>query len=275
VEINIPAPSGAPWILELSCYRVTWNGSPAVQWIGRDVTDRRAQRGEVVAQGPQLPLGLVAPAAEGLRHPAAQIEVAARHALDHPDRPWREQRDALEQIQELGDRVRCISEDLLFLVRLTDGSLDIRRAETQVGNVLAGLVPRLQRRARGSGGDVMVVHADESATLFTDARLLSHALRRFADRSLDTAGATVTITAAQDGDCVRLVLIDSAHALEPEVLSMLVAPDSLRRLAEGDHVAAGWLSLLLAVHLFRAIGGHVEIQSSPGMGTRTSLTLLS
>ncbi len=171
--------------------------------------------------------------------------------------------------------MRSQSEDLLYLSRIIDGSLDIRRTETTVGGILAGVLPRLQQRARRDGSEILTVQVDEDAPIFSDARLLMHALRRFVDRALIVEGTTVTVTATVEGDCVRFTFIDSAPALAPERLTNILGGGSLLDVAHAESEDLADLPTMLAVRLFRALGGHVEIASTDGMGTRAVLTLLS
>ncbi len=272
-ELTLPSATGQAWVVELVSNTVSWHGRPALLWIGHDVSHRRTAPKRAPG-GVQLPASVVISLAETLRHPAAQIEVAAGHCLTSPDRPWHEQRERLEQIQELGDRVRATSEDLLYLTRIADGSLDIRRTETTVGRLLAGVLPRLQRRARSNNSELMVVQVDEEAPLFSDARLLMRSLRGFLERALDTEGATVTLTVTTEGDCVRFVIIDSSPGGDTSVLDQVLAPDGVARASTGEFPGMEHLPLMLSVHLTRALGGQVEVQSSPGFGSQVTITLL-
>lgn len=272
-ELTIPSKSGNAWVVEFVSNTIAWHGKPALLWIGRDVSHRRSVP-RADSGGVRLPSALVTPLVEELRHPATGIEAAARACLNAPDRPWHEQRERLEQIQELGDRVRAASEDLLYLARIADGTLDIRRTETTVGRLLAGLLPRLQRRARSARSELMVVQADEQASLFSDVRLLMRALRGFLERPLDCEGATVTLTVRAEGDCVRFVIIDSGSAQEGELLKHILDPRGIAKASSGEFPGMEHLPMMLSVHLFRAIGGHVEVQSSPGLGSQVTLTLV-
>jgi signal transduction histidine kinase len=273
-ELTIPSPDGDAWVVEFVSNTISWHGRPALFWIGRDVTHRRTAPRQPAAGGVRLPATVVTPLAEQLRHPAARIELAARQCLDSPDRPWHEQRDRLEQIQELGDQVRVVSEDLLYLTRIADGTLDIRRTETTVGRLLAGILPRLQRRARSAGSELMVVQVDEEADVFSDARLLMRSLRGFLDRALDKTGTTVTLTVTVDGDSIRFVIIDTSPD-DDRALESLLDPDSVMRTSSGEFATGVQnLPIMLSVHLFRALGGHIEVQASPGLGSQITLTLL-
>lgn len=272
-ELTIPSTTGQAWVVEMVSNTVSWHGRAALLWIGRDVSHRRTAPKRAPG-GVQLPASVVISLAETLRHPAAQIEVAAGHCLASPDRPWHEQRERLEQIQELGDRVRATSEDLLYLTRIADGSLDIRRTETTVGRLLAGVLPRLHRRARSNNSELMVVQVDEEAPLFSDVRLLMRALRGFLERALDTEGATVTLTVTVEGDCVRFVIIDSSPGGDTSILDKVLDPEGVTRASTGEFPGLDHLPLMLSVHLARAVGGQVEVQSSPGFGSQVTLTLL-
>lgn len=274
VELTIPSAAGTPWVLLMNSTKISWHGRPAMQWVGRDVTDRRAAA-PARAESVSLPLSAVTPTTEALRHPAAQIELLARHCLDRRDAPWHEMRSRLEQIQALGDQVRSAAENLLYTARVADGTLDIRRTETTVGMVLGAVLPRLQARARAQDTEIHTVQIDEDAPLFVDARLLMHALRQFILRAVDAGGNTVTITATQEGDCVRFVIIDVGATMSTEAVGRILAEDTLSLISSVDAADVADLPLALAAHLFRVLGGHIELQSSQGMGTRVSLTLLS
>ncbi len=274
LELTIPSAAGTPWVLLMNCTKITWHGRPAMQWVGRDVTDRRASA-TPARDRVSLPLSAVTPTAEALRHPAAQIELLTRHCLERPDRPWHETRSRLEQIQALGDQIRSAAENLQYMARVADGTLDIRRTETNVGMVLGALLPRLQARARAQKTEIHTVHVEEDASLFVDARLLMHALRQFLIRAVDAGGSTVTLTATQEGDCVCFVIIDVGATMSAAALARVEGEDTLGLLAQGGDADLQDLPLVLAAHLFRLLGGHIEVQSSPGMGTRATLTLRS
>jgi|GEM_PF-4113854 len=286
IELTIPSPTGQAWVLDCAANTISWHNKPALQWIGRDVTDRRASAAPAppppdltesqvallpVGGGARIPVEVVSPLAEELRHPAAQIERVVRHILANPDWPWRETRARLKQIQAQADHLRSGSEDLLYLSLLMSGTLDIRRSETTVGNLLGAVLPSLQRVARTRGSDLQAVQVDEDASLYTDARLVAHGLRRFLERPLSQADTTVTLTVAMAGDCIEFTLIDNAPALETAVLERILDEDAIYDLGAAD--ADGSLPLLLSAHLFRSLGGHLTVQSSQGMGTRVALTL--
>jgi len=277
VELTFPAPSGNAWVVHCVCSTISWLGKDSLLWIGRDVTDRRSEGTTAVATGISLPSSVVTPVAESLRAPAGRIELLARNVAERIDRPWHENRADLEEIQVLGDEVRSASEDLLYLTRIADGTLDIRRTETTVGRILGGILPRLQRIARAHDSEILSVHIDDEAPLFTDARLLMRALRGFIERPFASDGVTVTLTATLSGDSVRFVLIDSAAVEDAAVLEQILQPDSVTKASSGEFIlpTIEHLPTMLSVHLFRALGGHVELQSSPGMGSQLTLTLLS
>ncbi len=277
MELTFPAPSGNAWVVHCVCSTISWHGKDALLWIGRDVTDRRSEGTVAVTTGVTLPSSVVTPVAESLRSPAGRIELLARNVVERPDRPWHEHRTDLEEIQMMGDEIRAASEDLLYLTRITDGTLDIRRTETTVGRILAGVLPRVQRIARAHESEILTVQVDEEAPLFTDARLLMRALRGFVGRALLQDGVTVTLTATQDGDCVRFMMIDSAPVNDASILEQVLQPEAIAKASSGEFTLPKieHLPTMLSVHLFRALGGHVEVQSSPGVGTQVTLTLLS
>ena len=271
VELWLPSPAGFQWQLHMSSAEVVFHGTPAIEWVGQDVTARGASTA-AAADSTALPVDRISSVAESLRHPASQIELIARYSLNHPDLPWRDRRERLEQIQELGDRIRTVSEDLLYLTQLMAGTVDIQRTETTVGKLLGSILPRVQRRAMAQGSEILSVHVQEEASLYTDARLLIHALRRFLDRALDTGSKTITLMAYRDGDCIRAIIIDAGPGMSADRVDRLVGAQAADSLSNAS-ASPQELPLTLAVQLLAQVGGHVEIDSS-AMGTRVTMTLL-
>ncbi|MEM9610013.1 MAG: HAMP domain-containing sensor histidine kinase [Actinomycetota bacterium] len=90
------------------------------------------------------------------------------------------------------------------------------------------------------------------------------------------AGTPVLLRVAEDGDRVRLAVVDRGPGMEPEVAATVLAPfvrgDAAR--SRASHDGSG-LGLAITDRIARQHHGEVEVQSALGVGTTVILTLPS
>jgi signal transduction histidine kinase len=92
-------------------------------------------------------------------------------------------------------------------------------------------------------------------------------------RAIEAGPGVVTVTGIWREGSVRFEVIDAGAALPPQCVEALRS-NSVRALSEELAESPAELSLHLAVRAFRTLGGHVEIDSSPGLGTRVAITFV-
>ncbi len=132
---------------------------------------------------------------------------------------------------------------------------------------------------RSLGGDVHIALdlAGDLAPVFVDPNELQLALLNLSVNARDAMplGGTITIRAENGadgdaaGDCVRISVIDVGEGMTPEVQARVFEPFfTTKDIGKGSGLG------LAQVHGFaRQSGGHVEIESAPGKGTRVTLVL--
>jgi len=101
--------------------------------------------------------------------------------------------------------------------------------------------------------------------------LVSQALRRLVDNAWQAGASTVRLGAECVDDAVRFAVRDDGRGMSAEVRSQVGEPFFTTRQAEGGR----GLGLFFVRSLAHQLGGHLDIESTPGAGSSVSLVLPS
>jgi signal transduction histidine kinase len=241
----------------------------------------------------------IADASHELRTPITLMRANAEVLLRHRDRLPPEDAEVLDDIVAETDHMGRLATDLLTLARLDSGRLELEREVVDLGELAGTLARRVAALAEakgialtletipaaGSGGALALADAEyaqqaalvlvENAVKYTP-RGGSVALRVRAG----AAGRPRNRRAGKDGNGHRAV--PGSVSLVVEDTGPGIAPEHLRRLGERFYRADAsrnratggtGLGLAIAFRIARAHGGAVHFESTPGKGTRATLSL--
>jgi signal transduction histidine kinase len=129
----------------------------------------------------------------------------------------------------------------------------------------------LARRTRVKTVDVRRSVDERSAPIQADPRALLQVLTNLLFNAVDAVeeGGRVDIVYEGDSDHVCFRVSDNGKGMTPEELSVVKEPFFTTKPA-GQGTGLG---LTVCINLVEAHGGHLEIDSSPGEGTRVSVHL--
>jgi signal transduction histidine kinase len=214
-------------------------------------------------------LALVGQMAAGLAHeiknPLAGMKGAIRVLREGWQTiPAQERTDVLREIERQVDRLNRNVEDLLAFSRPSRPSL-------QPGN-LHDVVDRV-RRALASDPDagavaIRSVLIEDARGLF-DAHLVEQALLNLAQNALQALGGrgTLTLRTRRTADLLTLEVEDDGPGMTPEVRRRALEPFFTTR-----NRGTG-LGLPIVRRIAESHGGHFELDSEPGRGTRARILL--
>jgi signal transduction histidine kinase len=165
-------------------------------------------------------------------------------------------------------------EQLLFLARGDNDAMPLNMEETDLG----ALVSEVAREA------VMLDQSHEfsssagnGAVVVGDAQLIKQAIRIFVDNSMKytPAGESIFVSAAREGDTVKVVVQDHGVGIPAEDLPYVFdrffrSDDSRARKTGGTG-----LGLSIAKWIIDRHGGTVEVLSRKDLGTRVTISLKS
>lgn len=211
-------------------------------------------------------------ASHQLRTPLAgllsHVEVVRRRR-----RPAEEYEQALDQVHREATRLRQIVESLLFLARTE------AEAEPPAGEPvdLAAWVPERLRAwsAHPRASDLRLGPTDAPVWVSAHPPLLAQALENLVDNALkySESGTPVTVTCWREAGLSALAVEDRGCGLSREEVASAFEPFYRAPRARQLGRAGVGLGLSIVQRIVAASGGTIDVESSPGRGTRFVIRL--
>lgn len=227
---------------------------------------------EVLRRTDQLKSALLDAVSHDLRTPLASI-LAASGSLRQRDIEWSEAQRAefVDAIDGEARRLDRLVGDLLDLSRIEAGVLSPRKGWYDVGALCDDVTGRL--RPVTAAHRVRVHVPEDLPPVLLDYveidQVLSNLIENAAKYS--PAGTDIDVSAAVDGDSVRIEVADRGPGIPPGEARSLFAP--FRRLRRDLRSTGTGLGLAIARRLVEAHGGRIGVEPRPGGGSRFVFTL--
>lgn len=219
----------------------------------------------------------MADAAHELRTPITVIRNRAGVALQQPRAPS-EYEAALQGIEAETQRLGRIVEQLLTLARADSGELPLERRRTFLDDITSDAAEAARAVAESRGVDLRVEEFEE-AVVDGDAEYLRQLVMILLDNAIKftPAGGVVRVHVGSAGGRASLVVEDTGIGIEaadlPHVFERFYRADAARTRQDSSPRSGGaGLGLAIARWIAEAHGAAINLQSSPGTGTRASVT---
>jgi two-component system heavy metal sensor histidine kinase CusS len=211
--------------------------------------------------------------AHELRTPVNNVRGEAEVALARP-RSVDEYREALGSCLEESVRLSELIESLLFLARSESPGDHLNRKRQDIGALLSAV--REYYEAAASESEVSLrLHCEKEVAGDVDGPLLQRALGNLVSNALahTSAGGTVSLSAAQQLQQLRIEVRDTGNGISPESLPKVFerfyrADPARARLSGGTGLGLSIMRQIVFLH-----GGDVKIESEVGIGTTVTLIL--
>ncbi len=176
-------------------------------------------------------------------------------------------------IERNAERLHSLVEDLLDLSRIESREYRVTLEPVDLRALIGQVLGLFRERAEKKRMDL---RNDVSGAIATaDRRALEHVVTNLIDNAVKYCGpgSRLVITAEQTGEGVRLDFRDNGPGIEEKHLPRLF--ERFYRVDPGRSRELGGTGLGLSIvkHLVEAMGGRVAVESTPGSGTRFSVTL--
>jgi signal transduction histidine kinase len=185
-----------------------------------------------------------------------------------------ESRDLLDTMQANGMRLLKLINDLLDLVRLESGQMQVKRDVVAIDSYLLGLVQSARQVAQDKRVRIET-HIDGLDKLITDRDKLEKISLNLLFNAIKftPGGGSVKLTARRDSNFWTLEVADTGMGITPENL-----PNVFRRFWQADTSAqrkyqGAGIGLALVKELVEVQGGSVSVQSEVGRGTTMTARL--
>jgi signal transduction histidine kinase len=191
-------------------------------------------------------------------------------------------RESVEQILSAGRHLVGLVDEILDISRIEAGELDLRvesvAVSDVVGEVLAMIDPLAQARglvvrdltaadddgpAEGGAG---LVQADRERLRQVLVNLVANAVK------YNREGGVLTVALSRTPDAARIAVTDTGPGMTSDQVERLFTP--FERLdAATSGISGSGLGLVVALQLVEAMGGQIEVDSRPGVGSTFTVAL--
>ena len=233
------------------------------------LSDRFRRMVAKLAEGEQLKRSFLMSVSHELRTPLTAIrghvEALREGIVSEPEQV----RSSLDVIASEADRLERLVGDVLDLAKLQAHRFTVRQEEVDLGRVLDHAYNAFAEEARRREIDYRLEGVPEPPVIFSDgdrvlqviSNLLSNAFRWTPD------GGRIDLELAADNGTVRVDVADSGPGITAGQRSRIFEP-----FISNDVNGTG-LGLPIARELAIALGGRIELSSTPGSGSRFRLVL--
>lgn len=186
---------------------------------------------------------------------------------DPDDPPSDGQRQRLQLVLESGQHLLAMISDLLDLTRAEMGQIALRLVPTPVAP-LVGECCAMVEPARARAGLSIEPVVDATLLVLGDAARLRQVLLNLLDNAIkyNRPGGAVRLRAVRDGDLASIEVEDDGIGIAAGELPLLFDPfwrsPAARRVGEGSGIG-----LAVTQSLVHAMGGRIEVDSTPGRGS--------
>lgn len=220
----------------------------------------------------------MADASHELRTPVSIAHAASQIALDVPNRPEQDYREALAIVDGQMQRMSRTVRDMFLLARADSGFAPLELTKFYLDELLAGSI-RAARILAGAQGITLVCSASEEAPYCGDETLLQQAVMILLDNAIrfSSPGGTVTVSLIRQANSQWAITVKDAGPgvavdQQERIFERFYRGDASRARAGDTHAGAG-LGLPIARWIAQAHGGSLNLVSSGPDGSTFLLIL--
>lgn len=179
--------------------------------------------------------------------------------------------ESITAIKDEAANMKDLVEELLFLARGDNNTIQLQLESFNLGALAAEVIHETEMIDSTHHFDARLLDSQVKA----DRSLIKQALRILVDNAIKytNAGGHITVTVESAGDFVKLSVTDDGIGISPEIVPQIF--DRFYRADESRTRATGGagLGLSIAKWISTRHGGHMEVLSREGIGTKVMLAL--
>jgi two-component system OmpR family sensor kinase len=211
----------------------------------------------------------VADASHELRTPLAILKTELELALIR-GRSREELQAALASAAEETDRLTQLAEDLLVIAQSDQGKLAVAPAQTDIGELLSGVVDRFSRRAAERGRS-LEISVEPGLSAPVDRLRIEQALGNLVENALRHGEGPVELGAERANGFVELHVTDRGPGFSEEFAGR--AFERFSRAAASHGEGGSGLGMAIVDSIARAHHGEAQLRNRPGGGADVWLSL--
>jgi PAS domain S-box-containing protein len=184
------------------------------------------------------------------------------------------QREALDAIARCGAQLLELINDVLDLARIEAGRLDVEPSSTDLAQLIVDLKYVVGVTARRKGLELsMRMAPDIPRYVRLDGRYLRQVLLNLLGNAIKfTSDGHVRLAISRSGDDrLSFEVVDTGIGIEPEALAKVF--EAFTQTRAGALAGGTGLGLAISHHLVKRMGGELQVESTPGEGSRFHFAL--
>lgn len=185
-----------------------------------------------------------------------------------------EQQKQLGMVQNSAKHLLDLINDVLDVSKIEAGQLEVKFRDFDLRSSLERLAVSMKPLAEQKGLELRVSIAPEIQRLDSDRRRVEQIVLNLVNNAIKfTHRGSVTLSAEQDGEFVRIAVADTGMGIKSQDLATLFVP--FRQLDTGlerHHEGTG-LGLVISRRLTELLGGEIEVESRWGEGSTFEISL--
>lgn len=243
----------------------------------RDVSERAAAAQEAQRLA-RARADFLARMSHEVRTPLYGILGSTELALEHP--MPEEARALLQAVQRSGDSLVEIVDEVLDFSRVDAGRMRAELRAVDVGALVDDLKTVFEATARMRGNTLRVEREPGALVVRTDAARLRQVLSNLVSNALkftQKGAVVISLKVTSDGQnrALEFEVSDTGIGIPLEVHEQIFEPFAQADASISRRYGGSGLGLSIARKLLRLIGGDLTLRSTPGEGSRFTVTLLA
>lgn len=282
---------------DLASSDVEWQGTPARQIIGVDVTqqvqvehtlEEARRKAEAAAQSKSNFLAMMS---HEIRSPMNGI-ISVGEILEG-SKLNKEQRELVQVINQSAETLLTILNDILDLSKIEADKLDIVKEDVDLTATVKGVANLLATGFKQKGVALNVdFNSDVPTHIYSDTNrirqilfnLLGNALKFTEKGSVDLTVSRIvkqnSMTSnegevARNNDAINITITDTGIGISPEAIDRLFQPFEQADSTTARQFGGTGLGLSICKRLAELLGGQIILESTPGKGSSFTLQLPS
>ena len=184
------------------------------------------------------------------------------------------QRKRVEIIRESGDALLAILNEVLDLSKVESGKLELEQVEFDLGRLLAGVHASGGALAHDSGLTFVLDLGDAAGIYLGDPTRVRQIVANLVSNALKfTSRGGVRISANRHDSTVEITVTDSGIGIPDDVLPRIFSPFAQADASTTRRHGGTGLGLSIVKELTNLMGGHVTVESVPGVGSTFRVAL--